>query len=95
MVQQHDIESVARRDPSQPVEQVSQRRANVDGGRGSDLDREVDVALRAFPAAGVGAEEVGELDLGKRAQGSGQPGNEVGVTVGLHAVGRYHSVTAP
>lgn len=73
VVQQHDIESVARHHPSQPVEQVSQRRANVAGCCGTHLHRNVNVAFRACPAVGVGTEQVGELNLGERVQDRGQP----------------------
>lgn len=79
IVQKHDVESVARHDTSQPVKEERQRRSNIEGGRGDDLDCQVDVALPPLSALGVRAEKVRELDLGERVQNGGQPCGQIGV----------------
>ena len=94
-VEEYEIEAVARDDASQPVEEQRERSASVAGSSGTDLDRQVNVALRARPASGVGAKEVGQLDPGQGGQGRGESGNEIGVTGGLHDVQNYHRAAGP
>ena len=80
MVEEHEIEAVARNDAAQLVEKQCERRACLTGGGRADLNRHVDVALRALPTVGAGAEQVGKFDLGKRGQSRSEPGGEGSVS---------------